>query len=193
MKRWRRTLLTCALLLLAGAAGNIAVAWVCAGRRAARPLRPAFGCVRHWDNQADGITTMLTIEAGWPMRSLGLTTRRERLPGIPIAPGMLANTPPAVGGPYSDGVRLPRWILERGWFYATAGRGPSDPLLPGFAVNTVCYAALIAALLGAPLMARRLRRRLRARRGRCPTCNYDLAGIDGPCPECGFERMKDEG
>ncbi len=23
---------------------------------------------------------------------------------------------------------------------------------------------------------------------RCPTCNYDLTGIDGVCPECGGER-----
>ena len=26
------------------------------------------------------------------------------------------------------------------------------------------------------------------RRDECPTCNYDLAGITGPCPECGAER-----
>jgi hypothetical protein len=55
---------------------------------------------------------------------------------------------------------------------------------PGFLLNTLFYAAILAL----PLSFFPLRRRLRARRGRCPKCNYDLAGLAGPCPECGAAR-----
>ncbi|MFG0284780.1 MAG: hypothetical protein ACF8R7_10205, partial [Phycisphaerales bacterium JB039] len=66
---------------------------------------------------------------------------------------------------------------------ATDGGVPTEPL-PGIAVNTLFYAVILAL----PLTFLPLRRRLRARRGRCPKCNYDLAGLAGPCPECGTER-----
>jgi hypothetical protein len=62
----------------------------------------------------------------------------------------------------------------------------------GFAINTLFYTAILAL----PLSVFPIRRRLRARRGRCPKCGYDLAGLGGaenteggaPCPECGATR-----
>ena len=45
-------------------------------------------------------------------------------------------------------------------------------------------ATLPVATFGRPLFIL-YRRRRRCRNGRCPTCDYDLRGISGPCPECG--------
>ena len=62
---------------------------------------------------------------------------------------------------------------------------PLTPLWPGFAINTVFYAAILWMLFAAPFA---LRRRRRIKRGLCPTCGYDLRGRSGEstlCPECG--------
>ena len=62
---------------------------------------------------------------------------------------------------------------------------PLRPLWPGFAINTIFYAAILwlpVAGLGA------LRRRRRIKRGLCPACAYDLRGRGTQsltCPECG--------
>ena len=40
-------------------------------------------------------------------------------------------------------------------------------------------------LLVVPYGLHAVRSRVRHRRGHCPTCNYDLTGLDGVCPECG--------
>lgn len=59
------------------------------------------------------------------------------------------------------------------------------PLWPGFAINTVVYAALAWGIWCVPGIVRRSVRRRRARRGDCAACGYSLAGIVGKCPECG--------
>jgi hypothetical protein len=64
---------------------------------------------------------------------------------------------------------------------------PTLPLWPGFAINTVSYAAIVWLLLAFP---RALLHRIRALRGRCAACGYDLRGCIEPpesivCPECG--------
>jgi hypothetical protein len=57
------------------------------------------------------------------------------------------------------------------------------PVNPGFAINTVFYAAVLWVLLALPGAVRRFVRR---RRGRCTRCGYDLrATTTGVCPECG--------
>lgn len=61
---------------------------------------------------------------------------------------------------------------------------PLKPLLPGFAVNTMLFAAAWWAVL----FWRPLRRRRRIARGLCPACAYSLAGLPpaaDKCPECG--------
>jgi hypothetical protein len=45
----------------------------------------------------------------------------------------------------------------------------------------------IASGIGFRLMAARDRRRARTRFGLCPSCDYDISGIVGRCPECGRE------
>jgi len=62
-------------------------------------------------------------------------------------------------------------------------RVPLTPIWPGFAINTVFYAAI----LSLPFIAfGRIRHRRRIRRGLCPKCGYDLRGRShAVCPECG--------
>ena len=61
---------------------------------------------------------------------------------------------------------------------------PYLPLWPGFALNTLFYAALAWGAWQLPLALRRRRRRVR---GQCVRCGYDLAGLPkgSQCPECG--------
>ena len=64
---------------------------------------------------------------------------------------------------------------------------PCRPIWPGFAINTVFYAAILWLLTFGPFTARRM---IRHRRGRCIKCGYDLRGHSGGggvCPECGKE------
>ena len=64
---------------------------------------------------------------------------------------------------------------------------PLRPIWPGFAANTLIYAALMWLLLAVPFRLRKLRRK---RQGRCIKCGYDLRGHSSDsqspvCPECG--------
>jgi hypothetical protein len=61
---------------------------------------------------------------------------------------------------------------------------PYGPIWSGIALNASLVAGPLLAMTSFPL----IRRSWRRRRGRCETCNYDLAGSVGPlCPECGHE------
>ncbi len=63
---------------------------------------------------------------------------------------------------------------------------PLWPLWPGFAINTVFYAAI----LWLPFAPFQLRRYKRVKRGHCIKCGYDLRGAEHEvCPECG-ERTR---
>ena len=61
---------------------------------------------------------------------------------------------------------------------------PLRPLWPGFALNTIFYAALAWGVWQVPLA---IRRRQRRARGECVRCGYALARLPAgsPCPECG--------
>ena len=64
---------------------------------------------------------------------------------------------------------------------------PYRPIWPGFAINTVFYAAI----LWSPFAPFQLRRYVRRKRGHCIKCGYDLrATSGGGCPECGWEHPR---
>ncbi len=67
---------------------------------------------------------------------------------------------------------------------------PLRPIWPGFAINTIFYAAILWLLTLGPLTARRM---IRRKRGHCIKCGYDLRGTSegasGGCPECGWGRL----
>jgi hypothetical protein len=67
----------------------------------------------------------------------------------------------------------------------TTRQVPLRPLWPGFAINTIFYAAMLWLLWIAP---GKIRRFIRIRGHRCPACGYQIApggGIGPVCSECG--------
>ena len=83
-------------------------------------------------------------------------------------------------------------VDEGGWdWHITLDTGvevtlPLRPIWPGFATNTVFYAAVLSLLWSSPFVVRRL---IRRKRGRCIKCGYDLRGdFSAGCPECGWRR-----
>ena len=74
------------------------------------------------------------------------------------------------------------WVADN---LKTSNFIPYRPIWPGFALNTVFYAAILR-IPFAPFVLRRI---LRQRRGACLQCGYDLRGSVGAgCPECGWRR-----
>ncbi len=60
---------------------------------------------------------------------------------------------------------------------------PLRPIWPGFAINTIFYAAILWLLTLGPFTVRRM---IRRKRGLCIKCGYDLRGAEHEdCPECG--------
>ena len=110
----------------------------------------------------------LEVAYGWPAlatfyrsevkQSLTITELRY---GLDISPA---------GSSFPKNIALPRVL-------------PLRPIWPGFAINTIFYAALLWLLTLGPFTARRM---LRRKRGHCIQCGYDLRGMNhDKCPECG--------
>lgn len=69
---------------------------------------------------------------------------------------------------------------------------PTRVLWPGFVLNTVVHAVLLAVLIGVvKWLFRRVVRFVRGRRGVCVGCGYDASGL-GACPECGAGGVRSE-
>jgi hypothetical protein len=67
---------------------------------------------------------------------------------------------------------------------------PLYPIWPGFAINTIFYAAILALLFYGPGKVWRF---VRVKRGRCPACGYIIAlgtCASGVCSECGATLPK---
>ena len=77
------------------------------------------------------------------------------------------------------------WPLRTFWSRWTPQRTLLSlrPIWPGFAINTIFYAAMLWPLICGPFA---LRRHIRRKRGLCVACGYDLSHADhDACPECG--------
>jgi len=104
--------------------------------------------------------------SGYPlnsMKSLALWRRGYGNPVLEPLSGVLMEPAAAAVEP-----RVPRMM-------------PTRPIFPGFAVNTLFYAAVLWMLFAGPFA---LRRMIRRRRGRCPQCAYPI-GTSAVCTECG--------
>ena len=190
-----RPALRALVILLLAAATTVAVAWageVRSGRlkafeKLSQEASARQAAEREADNRVNpwgrgGVSYIghpyYGTTRGWPLSAL---TNEWTAP--------IANSPPA-DRPWS-------FSWERGWevpnpFYA--GGLPSHnrtttvalqlrPLWPGFAANTLVFAVGWWVLLGGGFFRAALRRR----RGLCPRCGYDRAGLAevAGCPECG--------
>ena len=81
------------------------------------------------------------------------------------------------------GFQLPRSMESM----RLSGPVPLLPIWPGFAINTIFYAAILWLLFAAPFKVRRWRR---TRLGLCPACAYPV-GESETCTECGRRRVSE--
>jgi hypothetical protein len=200
----KRFALKLVLFLLLGAIINVAVAWgvvlwpsnfhEIAKADLSWPIRSpdgyhyspqyAFGIsswgtthLGAWVDTDFGYSGRMDVRAaGWPARTL--YAERHSVKAYVGLPGLtIFNKPNDIW----DGVGIPTWLSR----LRLHDCFPTRPLWPGFAINTIFYAAILwlpFAALGT------FRRRRRIKRGLCPKCGYDLRGHNihqHLCPECG--------
>ena len=119
--------------------------------------------------EALGPRVLVDDGRGWPMRSMWCGwSGSMRLPsGRVTGPWEIMHgiaLKPVVPGGRERAIPLAVWV-------------------PGFAVNTLFYAAILWLLIPGPFALRRL---IRRRRGLCPACGYDMKHAEHEsCPECG--------
>jgi hypothetical protein len=190
--RWRRPVILIALLLLAGAVVNVAVAWVLLGAPHSWTLGSRSRVIPIGDpDQLRQLTARLSISPDQPVaedatvvRATGWTlVGAHRVDGAPTdwsaarsdcgwpthsMTVFLWEDPPNWTSSYSASFKPLRSLLPGpSWFMGPGfDRIPLTPIPAGFAINTLFYAAILAQ----PLSFFPIRRRLRARRGRCPKC-----------------------
>ncbi len=194
----RPRLLTILIFLLTGAMVNVAVAWGCAcfapdTQMSERISGSVDSRVNSLVDDVDLVlwtakersgcgydiletTARPLVESGWVHPSVEVITGEAGLPlrsvyGHWIARGQFA----------------PRRVYALSAPDALAGDVlsflPYHPTWPGFAVNTIFYAAILWLLIPGPFV---LRRFIRLRRGLCPKCAYPM-GESSVCTECGCE------
>jgi hypothetical protein len=110
-------------------------------------------------------STEAELKVGWPLLSM-LVLMDRGSNGIPIDPRTLTTTQDEVS-----------FVLGTRFL-------PLRPIWPGFAMNSIFYAAILWGLLLGPGMVKRT---LRRRRGLCPACAYPTwgGGTSPVCTECG--------
>ena len=196
MKRRPRKLFKLLLFLLAGTIINVAVAWGCAS-----PINKLTA--KGYDGHAERIAPFLDDEGAARVRfkqsavdsvpvvewTTGVGVRRflsnpcsgRKCIYIAVSAGLPI---PSLVGSKSElsGTGTTRNGLIR-VFESQRIELPIRPLWPGFAINTIFYAAVLWVLFAVPVKARRWRR---IKRGQCASCGYSLRGSGGEkCPECG--------
>ena len=201
----RRRLLIIAIFLLAGVVVNVVVAWGCALRTgtsndeellstAAKSEWVQF--IEYRRNVRPGVLSavscrgldVITIE-GIAARGLtGPVVAQRCRAGWPILGMRGEKVAHLVAG--SNTVKSARFYAaipigqaRKAFFHNTPEILPFRPIWPGFAFDTIFYAAILWPLIIGPFALRRL---IRRRRGLCPACGYDLRHAEHEaCPECG--------
>ncbi len=180
----KRRLFKLAVFLLLGAILNVAVAWGCATwslsagvRRVDVPWHLLNGDRRDFSAAMEKVG----ISCGWPRLCLFRRLTEIESKGHGWDPG--SNTEYGL-------VVAPRiWEVLGGQTWPQ-GRLPIRPIWPGFAINTVFYAAILWLLWLSPFVVRRV---IRRKRGHCINCGYDLRGAEHEvCPECGASTKRVE-
>ena len=169
------------LVIGGGAIVNVAVAWGFDLHDRSftydRSLKLLECTVRSSDSQEELAPTSWVIRSGWPCQSMTLhpwiawEAFLEREERITWQGGILVVRKSSPGS-------------ETGAFF------PLRPILPGFAINTILYAASLWILFATPGA---LSRKRRLRRGQCVACGYSLRGRGNTtreCPECGATPFK---
>jgi hypothetical protein len=193
MKRW--TIRICLFLLL-GAIVNVAVAWgwwiwpaeftteVIASDNAVAKWRDY--APPDWHQHADSWIccrhALLTYELAFRRSEVaasrptdGITVYSE---GWPLRSMQGRDFPET-----RSGFRIPLFNAQRRAFLSL------NPIWPGFAINTLFYAAILWMMFAAPFA---LRRRSRINRGLCPGCAYSVGESD-VCTECGKPIQRAQG
>src|SRR5262245_47154104 len=149
--------------ILAGAIVNVAVAWGCAMWS---PFR------------------LMPVRSP-PMPGLPITSTGEGF-GVEIVAVGAQVTDMSCGWP-ARSLKGRLWLGKKvqylTWLnsdHAVASRA----LWPGFAINTVFYAAVLWVLVAGIRGPGFIRRRIRIKRGLCPSCGYPI-GSNPRCTECG--------
>jgi len=126
-------------------------------------------------NEAARSGSIYEAEAnGWPFLTLRWSAKTECFPKY------LPNEPRHAIHIVARNIPFARLPLDR--------LIPLFPIWPGFAINTIFYAALLWLLTLGPFTARRM---IRRKRGCCLKCGYDLRGkSESGCPECGWGRSE---
>jgi hypothetical protein len=128
---------------------------------------------RRTDSPDKVFVSLLTYRFGLPWRTLKLETH-----GVRAGPrGMELVKAAATAAGFRTGIDISRQRPGGAKFL------PVTPLWPGFAINTIFYAAIVWGLFAVPGA---IRKRVRRKRGQCAACGYSLRGSSGEkCPECG--------
>ena len=190
----RRRLTKLVVFLLLGAIVNVAVAWGCVWGGHHKNLtrhRPTEDDIRWW---------YLHVPEGFPIspgeveetHDFGVngTIMWERWPAPNFTNSlrMRAGLPMRAleGSIWADGSKGQVPKIERQLMIVLNDQRslPFYPLLPGFTINTIFYAAILWLLTLGPFTAHRF---IRRKRGRCIKCGYDLRHVEhDQCPECGM-------
>ena len=196
----KRRLLIVAIFLLAGAVVNVAVAWGC--RLAVRPSQGGqfqhidASAIAWWnENKPHGVTDeptffMRTESFGWSAVRLVAGEGGElRLSDqvVLFSTKRITEASHVAAGLPMKSLHGHSWSVEgkitQSGVIATGSHDslPYVPIWPGFAVNTLFYAAVLWLLIPGPFAFRRF---IRVKRGRCPKCAYPMGQAD-VCSECG--------
>ena len=183
----RRRLLTIAIFLLAGAVVNVAVAWgLMHLQRQSFYVSYTFdeAQITSFARRSVTETADLSVFDAMGFGGLGWTELHcavgEQRQLVVVITAFVAGWP-------MDALRCYRVNRNAKWdgisppAFTGARPFPKTPILLGFLINTLFYAAILWLLIPGPFALRRL---VRVRRGLCPKCAYPM-GESAVCSECG--------